>query len=56
MNVSTLAAPLLGGVLIGSASLLAAALTGKVPGISGVFGRLLLPATTDKKWRFIFLL
>lgn len=56
MNPSAFAAPLLGGILIGLASLLAGALSGKVPGISGVFGRLLLPATTDKEWRFIFLL
>ena len=56
MKTSTFAGPLLGGILIGLASLLAAALSGKVPGISGVFGRLLLPATSDKEWRFIFLL
>ena len=42
--------------MIGFASLLGAALTGKVPGISGVFGRLLVPATPDKTWRIIFLL
>ena len=47
---------LLGGILIGLASLLATALSGKVPGISGVFGRLLVPATTDKRWRFLFLI
>jgi uncharacterized membrane protein YedE/YeeE len=47
---------LAGGMLIGLASLIAAALTGKIPGISGVFGRLLLPATRDKTWRFLFLM
>ena len=47
---------LAGGVLIGVASLIAAALSGKVPGISGVFGRLLLPATLDKTWRLVFLI
>jgi uncharacterized membrane protein YedE/YeeE len=47
---------LIGGILIGIASLIAAALTGKVPGISGVFGRLLLPATPDKLWRVVFLI
>jgi uncharacterized membrane protein YedE/YeeE len=47
---------LAGGVLIGVASLFAAALSGKVPGISGVFGRLLVPKTPDKAWRVIFLL
>jgi uncharacterized membrane protein YedE/YeeE len=46
---------LLGGVLIGFASLIAAILSGKVPGISGVFGRLLVPATPDKTWRLVFL-
>jgi uncharacterized protein len=47
---------LLGGVLIGLASLIAAILSGKVPGISGVFGRLLVPATPDKAWRLLFLI
>jgi uncharacterized membrane protein YedE/YeeE len=46
---------LVGGCLIGFASLIAAVLTGKVPGISGVFGRLLVPATPDKLWRVVFL-
>ena len=47
---------LIGGVLIGLASLIASGLTGKIPGISGVFGRLLTPATPDKTWRFLFLI
>lgn len=47
---------LAGGILIGIASLVAAGLSGKVPGISGVFGRLLLPATPDKLWRVLFLI
>ncbi len=47
---------LIGGILIGLASLLATVLSGKIPGISGVFGRLLVPATPDKKWRLLFLL
>jgi uncharacterized protein len=46
---------LLGGCLIGLASLIATAVTGKIPGISGVFGRLLVPATPDKAWRIVFL-
>ena len=52
-----------GGILIGLASLIAAASTGKIPGISGVFGRLLVPvrvaradAYSDKTWRFLFLI
>ena len=46
---------LAGGILIGLASLIAAVLSGKVPGISGVFGRLLVPMTQDKLWRVVFL-
>ena len=47
---------LVGGCLIGFASLIATALSGKVPGISGVFGRLLVPTTPDKSWRLLFLI
>ena len=47
---------LIGGVLIGLASLIATVLSGKVPGISGLLGRLLVPATTDKRWRLLFLI
>ena len=46
---------LAGGLLIGVASLIAAGLSGKVPGISGVFGRLFVPGTPDKAWRVVFL-
>ena len=46
---------LIGGMLIGLASLLATVLSGKIPGISGVFGRLLVPDTRDKTWRALFL-
>jgi len=56
MNHYTYWQALGGGVLIGLASLIAAAVTGKVPGISGVFGRLLVPTTPDKTWRFLFLI
>jgi uncharacterized membrane protein YedE/YeeE len=56
MNHYTLLNPLIGGILIGLASLLATVLSGKIPGISGVFGRLLVPATPDKTWRAVFLL
>jgi len=55
MGDYTLWHALTGGILIGLASLIATALGGKIPGISGVFGRLLVPATPDKKWRFLFL-
>ena len=47
---------LIGGILIGFASLIASVLSGKVPGISGVFGRLLVAATPDKTWRLVFLI
>src|SRR5438874_144588 len=55
MNHYTLWHALIGGILIGLASLLAAVLSGKIPGISGVFGRLLVAATPDKTWRAVFL-
>ncbi len=55
MNHYTFLNPLIGGILIGLASLLATVLSGKIPGISGVFGRLLMPATPDKAWRAVFL-
>ena len=41
--------------MIGLASLAATVLSGKIPGISGVFGRLLVPATSGKTWRAVFL-
>ena len=56
MNHYTLWNPLIGGILIGLASLFATVLSGKIPGVSGVFGRLLVPATPDKGWRAVFLL
>ena len=56
MNHYTLLHALVGGILIGLASLSATVLSGKIPGISGVFGRLLVPATADKTWRVVFLI
>lgn len=47
---------LIGGLLIGFASLIATVLSGKVPGISGVFGRLPVQATPEKMWRLVFLI
>ncbi|SRR6266487_64211 len=65
MHHYTLWHALIGGILIGLASLFATALSGKIPGISGVFGRLFVPAkrdprtqrssATDKIWRAVFL-
>ena len=45
-----------GGLLIGLASILALAASGKVPGISGIVARLLKPVTGDAVWRAIFLI
>src|SRR5687768_2404465 len=56
MSDYTLLHALIGGILIGVASLMAAFLSGKVPGISGVFGRLFLPGTPDRPWRVVFLM
>lgn len=56
MDHYTLLNPVIGGILIGLASLFATVLSGKIPGISGVFGRLLVPTTNDKRWRAVFLL
>lgn len=46
---------LVGGVLIGTGSLLAVAATGKIPGISGVFSRLLRRPNAESGWRALFL-
>lgn len=46
---------LLGGALIGLASVLLMALTGRIAGISGIFGGCLTFATGDKVWRFAFI-
>ena len=48
MDHYTLLNPLIGGILIGFASLLATVLSGKIPGISGVFGRLLVPRSPPR--------
>ena len=47
---------LIGGVLIGLSSLLAAAATGKIPGISGVLARCFTCQKGDTAWRIVFLL
>lgn len=47
---------LIGGALIGLASALLMALTGRIAGISGIFGGLLPRAgTADKGWRLAFI-
>jgi uncharacterized membrane protein YedE/YeeE len=45
---------LLGGALIGLASVLLMLLTGRIAGISGIFGGL-VAASGDKGWRFAFI-
>lgn len=56
MDHYTLLNPVIGGILIGLASLLGTVVSHKIPGISGVFGRLLVLETSDKTWRAVFLL
>lgn len=48
--------PLLGGVLIGAGSLLAAVASGKIPGISGLCSKVFRPRAGDTAWRVAFLL
>jgi uncharacterized protein len=45
---------LLGGAIIGLASALLMLLTGRIAGISGIFGGLLAPDTGDRDWRVAF--
>jgi uncharacterized membrane protein YedE/YeeE len=45
---------LLGGALIGLASVLLMMLTGRIAGISGILGGCLTSAVGDKTWRFAF--
>lgn len=47
---------LAGGVMIGLASLLALLATGEIPGISGMFSRLIRPRPGDTAWRAVFFL
>jgi len=47
---------LIGGLLIGLASLIASGATGKIPGISGVCSRLFAFRQGDTLWRGLFLL
>ena len=46
---------LFGGALIGLASVLLMMLTGRIAGISGIFGGCLTLAAGDKVWRFAFI-
>lgn len=46
---------LLGGALIGFAAALLMLLTGRIAGISGIFGGLLAPNAGDRGWRVAFI-
>lgn len=45
---------LLGGALIGLSAAMLMLLTGRIAGISGIFGGLLSSATSDRGWRLAF--
>ena len=53
--MQTFLEPLVGGVLIGLGSLLAMLGSGKIPGISGIAGRVLRHNPGDTAWRILFL-
>jgi uncharacterized membrane protein YedE/YeeE len=54
-NDFTPVAGLLGGLLIGCASVLFLWANGRIAGISGIFGGLLTPTRGDRAWRLMFL-
>ena len=45
----------IGGVLIGLSALLLMLFTGRIAGISGIFGGLINPQTSDRAWRMAFI-
>lgn len=46
---------LIGGMIIGLAASLLLLMNGRVPGISGILGKLLQSETKDKDWRIFFI-
>lgn len=54
-TTSSVVAALIGGVLIGLASVALWALNGRIAGVSGVAGRLWRAAAGDRAWRVCFL-
>ena len=46
---------LIGGAMIGCASVLLMLFTGRIAGISGIFGGFLIPTGGDKAWRLAFM-
>jgi uncharacterized membrane protein YedE/YeeE len=55
-NAFTPWSALLGGMLIGLASAMLVLLNGRIAGISGILGGLLLPSSGDIAWRAAFIL
>ena len=45
----------IGGALIGLSAVLLMLLTGRIAGISGIFGGLLNPGSSDRGWRIAFI-
>ena len=45
----------IGGALIGLSAVLLMLLTGRIAGVSGIFGGLLNPGSSDKGWRIAFI-
>jgi uncharacterized protein len=45
----------IGGVLIGLSAVLLMLFTGRIAGISGIFGGLINPQTSDRAWRMAFI-
>jgi uncharacterized protein len=45
----------IGGVLIGLSAVLLMLFTGRIAGISGIFGGLINPQTSDRAWRVAFI-
>ncbi len=54
-NSFTPASALAGGILIGVAAAMLVLLNGRIAGISGIIGGLLLPASGERGWRIAFL-
>jgi uncharacterized membrane protein YedE/YeeE len=54
MTNFTPVAALLGGALIGLATVLLMLLTGRIAGISGILGGCLIPGALDRAWRLAF--
>lgn len=54
METMSIVQPLLGGILIGLASIVILKAHGRVAGVSGIVGRLLRPAPGDVAWRAAF--